>query len=112
MGLENARAFAQAEFDLAQVRVAKVAVIQKVALTRAEEPMRFATRDQAWQFVRGFARGKLIGPMPLKEPERTDEALRRVLSVLIKLERYEHCAAVRRARALHKFLEAKKSKTT
>jgi len=50
--------------------------------------------------------------MPATEPERTAEAIRRALPELMKLDRYERRAAVRRARALRSFLEWKKFKTT
>jgi hypothetical protein len=99
--LENARAFSQAEFDLIQIRLAKIALIQKMAFPRSEEPRRFATLNQARQFVKAFKRGKLIGPMPLAEPERTAEARRRTLPELIRLNRYERGAAARRDRTFH-----------
>ena len=48
--------------------------------------------------------------MPATEPERTAEAIRRALPELMKLDRYERRAAVRRARALRSFLEWKNLK--
>ena len=39
-------------------------------------------------------------PMPLREPERSAEAIRRSLPELLKLDRYEHRAASRRDRAI------------
>jgi hypothetical protein len=41
-------------------------------------------------------------PLPAQEPERSAEALRRVLPELCKLQRYEHRAASRRDRALRR----------
>jgi len=39
-------------------------------------------------------------PMPLLEPERSAEAVRRSLPELVKLDRYEHRASSRRDRAI------------
>jgi hypothetical protein len=39
-------------------------------------------------------------PMPLREPERSAEAVRRSLPELVKLDRYEHRASSRRDRAI------------
>ena len=117
--LECARTIAQAEFDLAQIRRAKVALISRL--------MAFGELDMGdesqWLsygklFLRGFTRGECILPerietpaMPTAEPERTAEAIRRALPELIKLDRYERRAAARCARGLHTFLDHERDKT-
>jgi hypothetical protein len=75
---ERAREIAQAEFDLARVRRAKVALIESArACATADRP-----------------------PMPPQDPDRSAEAVRRVLPDLRKLDRYERRAAVQRDRAV------------
>jgi hypothetical protein len=114
--LESARTFAQAEFDLAQIRRVKVALISRVmAFGEVERPPDSHLIRQAKRFFRAFDRGELILPdrteapaMPTTDPERTAEAIRRALPELIKLDRYERRAAAQRARALRSFLESEK----
>jgi hypothetical protein len=119
--LGQARTFAQAAFELAQIRRVKVALVSRVMafggfemLDPSESP-----EQQAKQLLRWIKRGELvplkraeIPLMPTTDPECTAEAIRRGLPELIKLERYERRAAGRRARALRSFLEWKKSRTT
>jgi len=79
--LERAREIAQAEFDLARVRRAKVALIESArACAAADRP-----------------------PMPPQDPDQSAEAVRRVLPDLRKLDRYERRAAVQRDRAVFGF---------
>jgi hypothetical protein len=84
--LERARAAAQAELDLAQIRRAKVALIERASA--------LGELDQG--------RPTLPEPtaLPSQEPDRSAEAIRRVLPELRKLDRYERRAAARRDRAL------------
>jgi hypothetical protein len=84
--LERARAAAQAELDLAQIRRAKVALIERASA--------LGELDQG--------RPTLPEPtaMPSQEPDRSTEAIRRALPELRKLDRYERRAAARRDRAL------------
>lgn len=87
--LEYARAAAQAEFDLARVRQAKVAVIERMlALGEFDGPRAGITEP-----VEAEA-------MPPEELERLGEAVRRALPELANLDRYERRAAVRRDRSL------------
>src|SRR5215467_1761247 len=76
--LERARAIAQAELDLAQVRRAKVSLIERASAFSS-------------------------ATMPSQEPYRSAEAIRRVLPELRRLDRYERRAAVRRHRAVLDF---------
>jgi hypothetical protein len=103
--LEHAYAAAQAEFDLAQVRRVRIATINKVlALGRVSE----SKSDAASRlFARTLPRGLPIGTVlngevapPLPSADRTAEAVRRALPELIKLDRYEQNAVIRRERAL------------
>jgi hypothetical protein len=105
--LERARAIAQAELDLARVRQAKVALIERASAFGALDPPRL-TVTQMIRLLNAFDRGRLIVPkpsdssatMPPHEPERSAEAVRRVLPELRKLNRYERRAAARRDRAV------------
>ena len=115
--LEGARTFAQAEFDLAQIRRVKVALISRVmafgGLEKSDDD--FQSPAQVRQILSALKRDELILPdhvetsaTPIMDPERTAEAIRCALPELIKLERYERRAAARRARAMHIFLDRKK----
>jgi hypothetical protein len=108
--LERARAIAQAELDLARVRQAKVALIERGSAF-GELDLPRLTVTQMIRVVRAFDRGRLIAPnvidasatMPSQEPERSAEAIRRVLPELRRLDRYERRAAARRDRAVLNF---------
>jgi hypothetical protein len=118
--VEAARILAQAEFDLAQIRRMKVALISRViAFGKLETPDAFESLSQVKLSLRALKRGEFILPervqaraMPTTEPERTAEAIRRVLPELIRLDRYERRVAARRARGMHIFLERKNDRTT
>jgi hypothetical protein len=106
--LERARAIAQAELDLARVRRAKVALIERACtFGEIEPPQVLSSVTQIIRLVNAFDRGRLIVPksidasatMPLQEPDRSAEAIRRALPELRKLDRYERRAAARRDRA-------------
>jgi hypothetical protein len=45
-----------------------------------------------------------LATMPVEEPERTVEAIRRALPALLKLDRYESRAAARRDRAIRQIV--------
>jgi hypothetical protein len=107
--LERARAIAQAELDLARVRRAKVALIERASAFGELEPSQvLSSVTQIIRFVNALDRGRLIVPkpidalaaMPSQEPDRSAEAVRRILPELRKLERYERRAAARRDRAV------------
>ena len=108
--LERARAIAQAELDLARVRRAKVALIERVSAFGELDPPQL-TVTQMIQLLNAFERGRPIVPkpidalatMPSQEPDRSAEAIRRVLPELRKLDRYERRAAVRRHQAVLNF---------
>jgi len=84
--LERARAIAQAELDLARVRRAKVALIERAS-----------------------AFGVAAATMPSQEPDRSAEAVRRVLPELRQLDRYERRAAAQRERAVRNLYDRRKS---
>src|SRR5262245_34617473 len=107
--LERAREIAQAELDLARVRRAKVALIERAsAFGELDPPQTFSTVTEIKRFFNALDRGRLIVPepsdssatMPSQEPDRSAEAVRRVLPELRKLDRYERRAAARRDRAV------------
>jgi len=89
--LASAREIAEAEFELARVQRSKVAQI-----------------EAAWaaQCFLGATLGNMRPkcavdtPMPEEEPQRTAEAVRRVLPDLARLARYEARASKRRDRAI------------
>jgi hypothetical protein len=105
--LERARAIAQAELELARVRRAKVALIERASAFGELDPPRLAV-TQTIRLFNAFVRGRPIVPkpadssatMPSHEPDRSAEAIRRVLPELRKLDRYERRAAARRDRAV------------
>jgi hypothetical protein len=103
--LERARAVAQAELDLARVRRAKVALIERASAFGELDPPRL-TVTQMIRVLNAFDRGRLVKPsdasatMPSQEPDRSAEAVRRVLPELCKLDRYERRAAAQRERAV------------
>jgi hypothetical protein len=107
--LERAREIAQAELDLARVRRAKVALIERACtFGDLDPPQAFSTVTEINRFFNALDRGRLILPkpvdssatMPSQEPDRSAEAVRRVLPELRKLDRYERRAAVRRHQAV------------
>jgi hypothetical protein len=104
--LERARAIAQAELDLARVRRAKVALIERASAFGELDPPRL-TVTQTIQLLNAFERGRPMPKpidasttMPSQEPERLAEAVRRVLPQLRKLDKYERRAAAQRERAV------------
>ena len=105
--LERAREIAQAELDLARVRRAKLALIERASAFGEPDPPRL-TVTQMIRLLHPFDRGRLILPkpvassatMPSQEPDRSAEAVRRVLPELRKLDRYERRAAAQRERAV------------
>jgi len=105
--LERARAIAQAELDLARVRRAKVALIERASAFGELDPPQL-TVTQIKRFFNALDRGRPVLPrpidssatMPSQEPGRSGEAVRRALPELRKLERYERRAAGRRDRAV------------
>jgi hypothetical protein len=107
--LENAHTAARAVFDLAQIRRVKVALISRVMVFgQLETPQDSESSGQVKRLLNAIARGEFILPepaeteaaRPVTEPERTAEAVRRVLPELIRLDRYERRAAAQRDRSL------------
>jgi hypothetical protein len=104
--LERARAIAQAELEFARVRRAKVALIERASAFGELDPPQL-TVTQMIRVLNAFDSGRFIVPkpsdssatMPSQEPDRSAEAIRRVLPELRKLDRYERRAAARRDRA-------------
>jgi hypothetical protein len=107
--LERARAIAQAELELARVRRAKVALIERASAFGELDPPRL-TVAQMIRLINAFDRGRPIVPpihaaatMPSQEPHRSAEAMRRVLPELRRVDRYERRAAAQRERAVCPF---------
>src|SRR5262245_38599551 len=115
--LERARAIAQAELELARVRRAKLALIERTSAFGELDPpqltvagsirlLNAALRGRDINAVNAVLRGRDIdsvkasASMPSQEPERSAEAVRRVLPELRKLDRYERRAAAQRDRAV------------
>src|SRR5215510_15103000 len=104
--LQRARAIAQAELDLARVRRAKVGLIERASAFGELDPPQLTVTQMIW-LLNAFERGRPIpkpidalATMPSHEPDRSAEAIRRVLPELRKLDRYERRAAARRDRAV------------
>src|SRR6516225_10840663 len=106
ISLECALQIAQAELELARVRRAKVALIERASAFGELDPPRL-TVAQMIRLINAFDRGRPIVPpidasatMPSQEPDRSAEAVRRVLPELRQLDRYERRAASQRERAV------------
>jgi hypothetical protein len=105
--LERALQIAQAELDLSRVRRAKVSLIERASAFGELDPPRL-TVTQMIRVLNAIDRGRFIVPksidalatMPSQEPDRSAEAVRRVLSELRKLDRYERRASAQRERAV------------
>jgi len=109
--IEHARAAAQAELDLARVRRAKVALIERAcALEDPHAPPVFSSDVQSSHLVETLRRQGLTEPVdpstttPSREPDRLAGAVRRVLPELLKLDRYERRASARRDQALRQLV--------
>jgi hypothetical protein len=107
--LERARAIAQAELELARVRRAKVALIERAsAFGELDPPRPSSPVTRIIRLLNAFYPGRVALPkpidssatMPSHEPNRSAEAVRRVLPELRKLDRYERRAAAQRDRAV------------
>ena len=107
--LEYARAAAEAEFGIARVRQAKVALIERMlAFGQLEQPQLFESVRQVTAFFNAWDRGEpklptpvdAAGTMPSAEADRLAEAVRRALPELLKLDRYERRAVALRHRAV------------
>jgi hypothetical protein len=123
--LERARALAQAELELARVRRAKVALIERASVFGELDPPQLtatgsirllsaALRHRDINAVNAVLRRRDVdsseasASMPSQEPERSAEAVRRVLPELRKLDRYERRAASRRDRAIRELCDRRK----
>ncbi len=110
ISFDHARAAAEAEFGIARVRQAKVALIERIfAFGQLEEPQLFESLRDVKAFFKGLDRGELntptpvsdaAGTMPSAEADRLAEAVRRALPELLKLDRYERRATALRDRSL------------
>ena len=108
--LEHARSAAEAEFGIARVRQAKIALIERMlAFGGLEPPQLFQSLREIKAFFKELDRGELNIPTPVVDPlktmpsaeaDRLAEAVRRALPELIRLDRYERCAAALRDRSL------------
>lgn len=115
--LEYARAAAHAELDLARVRQVKVTLVERgfARGALAPTPVLDPVADEMRSLKAALAGAALperpgridpLATMPTREPERTTEALRRMLPQLRKLDRYERRAAARRDNAIRKLLKS------
>jgi hypothetical protein len=128
--LELARSAAEAEFDLARVRRAGVALINRVSAFGAIDPFwdelaKLAARMQRLRAEVRHFKALLSGvaapempvqdfidsaqSMPTLPSERTAEAVRRALPELVKLNRYQVRAASRRNRAFKEIIKIKRA---
>jgi hypothetical protein len=114
--LEYAREIAIAELDLARVRRVKTELIQRLsALGSLDPPQTFTSRNEELRFLKAVLRSKapcllptppdLVATMPTDEAERTAEAIRRALPMLILLDRYEAPAIARRTHAIRQLVK-------
>jgi len=117
LSLQHALTIAEADLELARIRRAKVALIQRVrafgALESGDVHIVEALALKPLQVLKKIlADGRIanlqrwIHPaatLPNQEPERTAEAVRRALPELVKLDRYEQRASSRRHKAVMAF---------
>jgi hypothetical protein len=117
--LASARQIAEAEFELARVQRIKVSLIERAhTLGRLEPPKMFRTKKDEAVWAVQYSLGATLGnsrpkcaidtlpAMPQHEPQRTAEAVRRVLPELARLNRYERRAAGRRDRAIRRLVQS------
>jgi hypothetical protein len=121
--LDLARIAAEAELDLARVRLVKVALIERMSsfgsfsppkhFRSSSDECRWLIAMDKWQNGTLAVRPPLpkasdpLASMPLQEPERSAEAMRRMLPDLVMLQRYESRAVTRRDRAIRAIIERK-----
>jgi len=105
--MECARTAAEAELQLAQIRCAKVTLIERImAFGELQAPKSYTARPRrlpkapARDEMASIAEPKAKTTAPHLEPEHSVEAMRSALPELLKLDRYERRAAIRRERAL------------
>jgi hypothetical protein len=110
--LQPARDAAEALLDLARIQQIKIAWMDRVLVYGdVEGPGKIGSEMQYIRVIKSMAAGNLtlVEPelpplMPPQDPERTAEAVRRSLSELIKLDRYEARTRARRDRAIRKVM--------
>jgi hypothetical protein len=111
-----ARVAAEAELELGRVRGVKTALIERVVALGGLEPAKhFPSRNHQARWVLatfGWIVGErrirppdpivedLESTMPSQEPDRSAEAVRRILPDLLRLHRYEARAVARRDQAI------------
>lgn len=104
--LERARAIVEPELDLARMGRVKVALMENMlALGDVDALPDFSKSDAGVvRVLRAAGRCLFVvpvaGPMTIEETERWAPAMRRVLPVLVKIQRYERRAAAQQARAI------------
>lgn len=112
--LADARAAAQAQFDIARVRRVKVALIETMsAVGEFETQPNFKPPGEIKRSMKGSEQGKITSSEPVEEEtalpstelERTAQAIRRALPELLKLDRYERHAAAIRGRSIKRILD-------
>jgi hypothetical protein len=122
LNLQHALTIAEADLELARVRRAKVALIQRVcafgALETGDVLIVEGLALKPLQVLKILAGGRItnlqpcIDPaatLPDQEPDRTAEAIRRVLPELVKLARYERRASSRRHKAVMAFIAGRRN---
>lgn len=119
LALAFARDAAFAQFDLARVRRVKADLIRQVAVFGSIDPPKiFNSCKEEWRYIKASLRNNNtwlplpIPPdpaatMPVNDAERVAEAIRRALSELVKLDRYEARAIGRRDSAIRALLTVK-----
>lgn len=121
IALEHARIAAEAELELARVRGVRLTLIERVTALGSLKPtthFRSANDEVDWLiamdfWMRGIKPRRPAWPplqdpaatMPPDEPDRSSEAVRRLLPELIKLDRYERRAVSRRDRAIRQIIK-------
>ena len=104
--LERARAIAEPELDCARMGLVKVALMENMlALGDVDAVPDFSNSDAGVvRALRAGGRGpvavRVAAPMTMEETEQWAKATRRVLPMLVKIQRYERRTAARQHRAI------------
>ena len=109
---------AEAALELERVRLLKATMIERVIKYGAmEEAKIFRSANEQLRWIKAFLGGCIkpiparidpLATMPKADPDRTSEAVRRLLPEFDKLLRYENRAAGRRDMAIRKMMRGRK----
>jgi hypothetical protein len=116
IALRFARDAATAGLELERIRKLKLVLIERVLAFGSSEPTDpFGSGTKSIRYLKRVLAGKAmleepvdpLASLPLQEPQRSAEALRRALPSLLSLDRYEGRAISRRDRAIKQMIQSR-----